>query len=710
MIKFLKEYGLLYILGLTLFFAFVRYRGYEYDAALYLLQVMNYLQPERFVNDVPFMFGNQDSFSIFSPIVAFVIEILGVNVGGMLATLFMLIAISVALCALTCRWLKLFNAEHWRIPVIVCLMALLTNKMYGSGCLFFALFEPYLVARVLSVALVAIGLVFFFDRNKYISLVLFILATFMHPLMGGWALPLWLFFHFPRLRIPVLVFSLLAPLSGYLRIGRFDFYTNDWNPLYISPGWDDFVTYFGLLVFWLAMYRHFKGGLLANFSISLFWVSFIAFYLQFAGSYMEHLLFYQAQPFRAQWLCMIPVIPIFSLFVRDCLKKDQSLALRDYAGLVLGICAIAGHQWFVLLVVCLFFVYAPIGNYNKIVVPPLWTKISFIGGLLFLVFNSVICNYIQLAMEQGIGNTNLAVSWLQIPVYLTMVEKALLVVFALICMIQKKYGYALVFAVAFCSGCMKILPIVGLILYLIPNLGAVVKTGLLAFSFSASFFEILSSTQRPNSLEILPLEGAPLACILLFVVLFVIAFKFFVIKRQLEYRNAVFPMIVFVVSLGIWDVYRWDSRDETTIVNEKQMDAFFEKPIFSQVKDRGKMLFVVDHESPIPSRIIFMTGAYADASISVGEIFYREQFMESNRRRNALLLGIPLKTEIDDFNQKIDHVYANPDTLCARVDYLCGEGEITHLATDYTNMPFPKEDSVFLDVKQKFVWLYGCPK
>ena len=66
--------------------------------------------------------------------------------------------------------------------------------------------------------------------------------------------------------------------------------------------------------------------------------------------------------------------------------------------------------------------------------------------------------------------------------------------------------------------------------------------------------------------------------------------------------------------------------------------------------------------------------------------------------------------ELSRYSEKIMRVYHNSDTLLARVDYLCGEGEITHFATDYANMPLPKEDSVFLDVKKNYVWLYGCRK
>ena len=105
-----------------------------------------------------------------------------------------------------------------------------------------------------------------------------------------------------------------------------------------------------------------------------------------------------------------------------------------------------------------------------------------------------------------------------------------------------------------------------------------------------------------------------------------------------------------------------------------------------------------------------MTGAYADESIYVGEVFYKEQYKESNRRRMALLMGDSQKGSLANFGAQMMRVYSNTDTLLSRVHYLCAEGEITHFATDYSNMPLPKEDSVFLDVKQKYVWLYGCPK
>lgn len=707
--KNMKEYRLLYVLGLVVFFALIRYRGYDSDAALYLLQVMNYLQPARFVNDVPFMFGNQDSFSIFSPVVAVALKVFGVNMGGIIVTLVMLFLLCVTVITLIYKWTKYFNAREWCLPVVLIAIFLLCDKEYGSGCLYLPIFESYLVARVFSEIFIAAGLAFLFDKNKIVSLVLFLLSAFMHPLMGGWTLPLWFFFHFPKFRMPILILAVLAPLSGFLHVGRLDFYPDDWKPLYMKPEWIEFVMYTGLLAFWLAMYRHFKDGILSRFSINLFWVSLVGFYWQFVGSYAEYQLFYQAQPFRVQWLCSIPVIPVFALFVRDVLKAGRKLTLCDYSGLVLGLCAIANYHWFLIIIVCLTLIFTSIGKIDKLALSISWTRFLFVGGLAFLLVNSVVCNYIQLAIEQGIGNTNLAVSWMHVPAVLSIIEHFLLVLLALVCVCQKKYGYALIFAVAFCNVNMKILPIVGLLLCLIPSLNCWVKKGLLAIALSFSFFEILSSMHKINSTNTLPLEDSALACVALFVVLFVIAFRILSLKRIVGCRDDVVPLIVLVVSLGVWDVFKWDSRDSLIVENEKQMDAFFDEPIFPQVKDRGKILFVVDYESPIQSRINFMTGAYADESIYVGEIFYKGQFLESNRRRNALLTGRREMGNLGNFKEKIVNIYVNPDTLLARVDYLCGEGEISHFATDYANMPLLKEDSVFLDVKKKYVWLYRCP-
>lgn len=706
----LEKKWIVYFPGILVFFSVVRYKGFDRDAALYLLQIMNSLQPERFLNDVPFMFGNQDSFSFFSPVVCQFFKILGVNVGGMAATFILQFSLGSAIILLTYQLMKLFGSKTWTLPITIIMFALLADKEYGPLGFYLPIFEPFLVARLPSEIFVVGGLAFLFNQNRFFSLVFFLLASAMHPLMGGWALPLWLIFHFPKLRIPVLFISLILPLSGYIHEGRLDFFSGDWNPVSFKPDWDDFLLYAGLLTFWLAMYRLLKKPRLSRFAISLFCISLVGFYLQFAGSYMGHILLYQVQPFRVQWLCTIPIIPVFAIYVHDRLKCNQEYNLQDAAAFVLAICAVAGCQYFILLVVCLFLLYGPIGISYKINVPEFWDRLLFSCSFFFLFLNSALSNFVQLAIEQGIGSAGFALAWMSVPENLEIVEKILLAVLSLICVSKKKYGLALLFAICFCNGNLSVLPLIGVFLYLFPKLNENVKNGLLSFASPCSFFELLDSLVQFNSSEISSLEGSPLVCAAMFVSLFVCSFWIMMVKESFNTRKIITPLLVLMISFGTWDVYKWDARNETFSVNEKQMDSFFESPIFSQVQDRGKMFFVVDFETPTQSRINFLTGAYADESINIGEIFFKEQFKESNRRRSALLTGTSKEVNLSKFSEEIMNVYKNPDTLFSRVDYLCAVGEITHFITDYADVPLSKEDSVFLDVKQKYVWLYGCSK
>ena len=93
----------------------------------------------------------------------------------------------------------------------------------------------------------------------------------------------------------------------------------------------------------------------------------------------------------------------------------------------------------------------------------------------------------------------------------------------------------------------------------------------------------------------------------------------------------------------------------------------------------------------------------------MGEVFYKEQYIESNRRRSALLRGDTILADMTSFKTNILNVYQNPDTLLARVNFLCQRGEITHFVTDFNRYPLFKQDSTFLEKRDFFVYLYSCP-
>lgn len=704
-----EKKSILYPIGILFFLTLVRYKGFDSDAALYLLQVVHYLYPERFINDVPFMFGNQDSFSFFSPVIAQIFNVLGVNKGGFLATLLMLVAWSGCAITFLNKWMEKFGLKVWSILLILVFFSLLLNRDYGSGCFYLPVMEPYLVARVLSEVLVLAGLAFIFCKNKYVSLALFVLSSLIHPLMGGWALPLWLFFHYPKTRILVVVFSLVSPVSGFLHLWRFDFYPPDWRPLYYTPGLEEFVSYSGLVLFWFFMYRKLNKPLLSKFAISLFWVSLIGFSLQFVGCWSAHLLLYQAQPFRVQWLCYLPVIPVFAIYLQEILYEQRKLSVVDYIGMLLGVAAVANQQWlwffFVVAcgVACLLWMVKINGFADS------WIKVMFVLCFVFMVVNSMTESFVQLALEQNLVDASRAISWIFVPQKLVYVEKILLVVLSFICVRQRSLWFALAFALACCNSELKMVAIVAIVLYLVPDIKTLFRKVLIALASTVSFVGLLCSSDSFNPFQSVVVQRFPVIGIVFLLFVFALCLWMLVLKCSANANKYLVPLILFMFLLTIWNVCTWDARDEQQIRRERQMDSFFKTPLFPQVADRGKMLFVVEYEAPIQSRINFLTGAYADESIFVGEVLYKGQYVESNRRRSILLRGDSILADMTNFKENIYLIYQNPDTLLARVNYLCHAGEITHFVTDGVNSTLPKLDSAYLDAREIAVYLYGCP-
>lgn len=692
-----------YVMGLTLFFAFIRYYGYDCDAALYLLQAFNYMQPERFVNDVPFMFGNQDSFSIVSPILSMFFKTFGVNVGGMVATLLLQLSWCLLALCFVKKWCKQFECPNWFLPVFFTFILVFYDKTYDYGNFQNAtmVIDPYLVARLFSQVFSLAALAFIFHKNKWISLAFFVVASLMHPLVGGWGLPLWLFIFFPKVRIPIIAVSLLAPLSGFLHIGRFDFYTKDWlsGNMYYTPTWNDTLVYTSFGVFWFTMYRKIRNVQLSRFSLSMLLVLLVGVYLHYMGCYVEHVLLYQVQCMRVLWLCIIPVIPVFAFYLRERLTEGNPLTIRDCAVVYIAVSALAQSQWLILLVLAIACIFVPCKLFAREVnLNPTFVKAFFGLSFLFLIVNAVLGNFVQLALEQGMGNTGWAVKLINFPEYLFPIAKILLALMMLICFAQRKYWLAFAFALSFCDKALVSLPLFAIVFYLCPSMSSLLKKLLLAFAITLSFTEMLTS-----------LDGSPVQSAVFVGFIFCMALCGTFAWSRLNKKGLSVYLAVACVGLLAWDVFKWDARDETYAQNERQMDAFLDAMIFPQVKDRGKILFVVDNEAPIQSRINLLTGAYADASVYVGEIFFKDQFKESNRRRSALLSGTSALVNLVDYETKIHQVYTNLDTLISRVDYLCQNREITYFATDHGNVPLAKTDSTYLDVREKWVFLYQCP-
>jgi hypothetical protein len=403
------------------------------------------------------------------------------------------------------------------------------------------------------------------------------------------------------------------------------------------------------------------------------------------------------------------VVPVFAIYLHGILSSDKELSSIDYCGILLGMCAIANESWvYIVSAITILAVYL-FKMYKKTSIEQSSIDIFFIASLVFLIAGSVLGNFVQLALEQGLGDVSCAVSWISVPEKIAYIEKAMLALLVMVCVGQKRHWVAFALAMSFCNHDLKIAAMVAILFYLMPNISPIFKKILIALTITISFAELLASLDEFNAIQSTPLQGHPLLSATFLSLLFVFLLWILMKKNSANGKFIWVPVFGTILLFCWWNVCEWDARDDSQADCERQMDAFFETPLFQQVADRGKILFAVENEAPMQSRINFLTGAFADASIYVGEVFYYNQYKESNRRRSMLLRGDSVLTDMTNFEEKIYSIYQNPDTLFARVGYLCRAGEITHFVTDKLYAALPKLDSTYLDVRKIAVYLYGCP-
>jgi hypothetical protein len=174
------------------------------------------------------------------------------------------------------------------------------------------------------------------------------------------------------------------------------------------------------------------------------------------------------------------------------------------------------------------------------------------------------------------------------------------------------------------------------------------------------------------------------------------------------------PCGMLVVALASCAVFNYDHRDSVQKLKEKAMNQFVEAPPFPHIKSRGRILYSVkDYAGALP-RIHFLSGAYYDEQYEVGSIFFEGHKNESHAREKKVFLGAqPTDDEWDRLKWQLRKRRASeylfePDSLIARTRHLCQKGEITHLISDLSNLPFAKDDSLTLWYKDERIYLYPC--
>ena len=169
--------GLLLLALLAIWIVCRPWSGIWHDGRLYAVQAMHLLYPEQFRNDLFFLFGSQDKFTLFSPMYAAAIEAFGLEGGSRLlhvAGSALWLGGACYLLSTVLRGAMLWVALAW-------LLLLPTDyDPFKSFCLA----EPYLTPRIFAEALGMLAIACLL-RGKWRWLGLLLpLSLAMHPLMS----------------------------------------------------------------------------------------------------------------------------------------------------------------------------------------------------------------------------------------------------------------------------------------------------------------------------------------------------------------------------------------------------------------------------------------------------------------------------------------------------------------------------------------------
>jgi len=165
------------LLTLAIWGATHRYSGLWHDGVLYAGQALHRLYPDRFVGDLFFVHGSQDSFSVFGPLYAALARAVGINAASLILT-----------ATAQCAWLVAAAMLARRVfPGVLFWVALLAivslPRIYGADEVF-SYAETFATARVLAEPLVLAGLACLFGGRRLAGNFLLVGAALFHPVMA----------------------------------------------------------------------------------------------------------------------------------------------------------------------------------------------------------------------------------------------------------------------------------------------------------------------------------------------------------------------------------------------------------------------------------------------------------------------------------------------------------------------------------------------
>jgi hypothetical protein len=164
------------LLALTVLIGSLPYRGIRHDAILYMGQALSHLNPRWAATDLFFAHGSQDRYSVFSTIVAMLLQHADAAVIDMTLLAGAWVLWILALLALA----RDFPARQRWLAVIAVIGA---SHYYGTSRIF-GFMEPFVTARTWAEPVALLALAALLRGRLLLALAGFLLAMLLHPLVA----------------------------------------------------------------------------------------------------------------------------------------------------------------------------------------------------------------------------------------------------------------------------------------------------------------------------------------------------------------------------------------------------------------------------------------------------------------------------------------------------------------------------------------------
>lgn len=631
-----KDNILFFIISILFFLATNHFDGFIQDCIPYTLQAVEWLRPGRFIDDPGFMFGSQDKFSIYTPIYGTFIRTLGVVSGAKALCFITHILVAASIALFFYKWANKFHLNIFRLPITLLFMALYAyGETRNDLWISIKSIEAFPVARTFSVAFGFTGLALLFDKRKWLSISFFLIGSLIHPLTAGWGIPLCFIYHFPRFTKPLLLISIFAPLTVFWGKEPFAAFPTEWADISFKMKDADKVI-LSMTIFCAFFYLLKKNisfpTILQKASTSLLTIFFIATFWQTSSIFLKHILLFQVQTFRVQWLC-------------------QSTAFFIFAYLTFRLVLQIKHN-------------------RKI---PLWGKFSFVTGVFLWIDSPFIIILMSAYVISFLGKKTSYHKTFAIFYPIILCALTVFSIYRINFLSQQKIIELFIFESTFNQ-----------ILFASIAAFACIATVFFKHLKFAAVFLLLTSTLSALYGQTILHHCNFATAFLLGAIIWIICNSESTKKR----RNNTITFIILLSLLSPIIVFTYDHRTTEQKTNDNIMNQFLDAPPFPYIKERGRILFASEKYGFNLPRIAFLSGAYYDSEYDVSSIFFKELELETKHRMKKMISSdskdgkrsISLKRE--ELQKQIFFDLSQYKSLAKIFHHLCDEHEISYLISN----------------------------